>query len=281
MFNALQKIWKPLLFIIIILVALGLAGVWAGGIAGVYFAQPFIQYLFPGQHFTAGIAVLNVLFLVAIPLISVILFVSRLLFGTYVSNYWNIGLGIFWWLNLSCLAIIGGRSASEFKFTTEQTQPARILEPGSDTLRLGQLAFGYENSRFAIENDVFLMDDGLVYKAADLVIEKAEGNQFELIQHIHAKGRDMQDAKAMAAAVNSTAVLDQQTLLIDPYVTIPSGQRFRAQSVTWHLRIPEGKYLIIGEDVANLVKHMDTAEGAPDLWSNAGNVWTMSAEGLR
>jgi hypothetical protein len=261
-------------------VALSLAAAWVGAIAGLYFAQPFVQYLFPGQTFTAGVALLNVLFLIAIPLISVILFVSRLLFGTYVSHYWNIGLGVFWWLNLSCLAIIGGRSATEFKSTTEITQPSQFLQPDSDTLHLQEAVFNYDNSRMAIENDVFLMDDALVYKAVDLVIEKAEGNQFELVQHIHAKGRDLQNAKAMTEVVSGSAVLEQHTLSFDPYVKIPQGQLFRAQSITWRLKVPEGKSVVISEDLLEMIDHMQQHPDAPSWWDNTGKVWTMGAEGL-
>lgn len=255
--------------------ALSLAAVWIGAVAGIYFAQPFTQYLFPGQSFTAGIALVNVLFLIAIPLITVILFVSRLLFGTYVNIYWNIGLGVFWWLNLTCLAIIGGRSAEDFRASAQLDQPAQILQPDSDTLHLEKAPFNYYDSRMAIDDEVILMNDALLYKGAQLIIEKADGDQFELVQQVRSQGRDLQDARALAGVAVGSAAFNQHTLVLDPYVKVPAGQRCRGQYITWRLQVPEGKSVLISEALSEMITQVENADGAPMFWERSGEVWTM------
>lgn len=247
---------------------------------GLYYGQPFLQFFFPDQGLTAMVAVFNVLFLIAIPLISIILFVARLLFGTFVNNYWKIGLGVFWWLNLTCLVIIGGRTAKSFNAADDVEMGIVPLHSTSDTLRLLQGENKYNNTWLSLGDEVWVCEQGLVVDEVRLKIERAKGKEFELLQTNSSRGSSVEEARNFAKNAKWNYTLNGNELVLDPFYMIEKGKQWRGQHIQLTLRIPEGKSIFISEELYHMIDDMEKSDEAPSLWDYPNQVWTMRADGL-
>lgn len=247
---------------------------------GLYYGQPFLQFFFPDQGLTAMVAVFNVLFLIAIPLISIILFVSRLLFGTFVNNYWKVGLGVFWWLNLTCLVIIGGRTAKSFNAGDDVDMGIVPLQSTNDTLRLLQGEHKYRNTWLSLGDEVRISEQGLIVDEIRLNIERAKGKNFELVQTNSSRGNTVEEARAFAKNAKWNYALNGNELVLDPYFLIEKGRQWRDQHIHLTLRVPEGKSIFISEELYHMIDEMEKSDEAPSLWDYPNQVWTMRADGL-
>lgn len=280
-FNVLEKIWKPVLIIIGIIVTLSFIGAWGGLIAGMYVLQPFFDYIFPGQATVSILALLNVLFIIAIPFITVILFISKHLFGTYVSVYWRIGLGVFWWINLTSLAIIGGRSAQAFQASAQVEQAAKPLAINGDTLKMVLAESPQNNAEMDFDGELIMLDEGLAINNVRLSLAKSKDGAWAYTTSTFARGDNRHIAEKAAEAIKITFEVDANNqLVVSPYYLLPKGKRWKGQNVEITLFVPEGKYINWEEDVYNMLNNVEKASNAPSIWENPGKTWQMSAGGL-
>ncbi|MEL7220671.1 MAG: hypothetical protein AAGJ93_05085, partial [Bacteroidota bacterium] len=70
--------------------------------------MPFLTNFFPGQEAMTIVAMLNLLFVVGIPLIAIILGILRVVFRRRIGKGWTIGLGLFWLMNTVSFVGFGG-----------------------------------------------------------------------------------------------------------------------------------------------------------------------------
>jgi len=221
--------------------------VWLGIIAGVTFAMPFLNNFFPGQEFMSVIGMVNVLFVIGIPLLSVILLIVRLVFRRRMGRGWTIGLGIFWFINVFSLISIGGNLSQEFMAEESITQSLDAAALNTDTVTLSYYRLqDHDPRRFHFGTEMIEMPDARVR----YTIKKSPDAQWHLNQTVSARGRRSQDARTLAANLSVPMQISTGALAIPREIPFLELSKWRDQEAHVEVLIPVGKYVWLDQEVS-------------------------------
>lgn len=279
--KALQYIWKPALYIIGFCLIVLFAAAWISAATGAVFAYPFLNYyLLPGQTGLAILGFVNVFLLFGIPLVSLVLMISLLLFGTRIAKGWSTGLGIMWGLSIAGFFLLGSLLVRQI--STEGQSFTNAGTFAGDTLRIATIG---ENEDFKtwynIDNEVLIVDDKLMVRNVHFSIVKGKGKNFELVQENNARGTDTQEANSLATAAAANAFFEGDQLKISRYFTLNRGQKWRVQNVNFILKVPEGKFVQLEESATWMIQDIELADDHDsEFWENPNQAWKMTAAGL-
>ena len=274
------KFWKPLLLVIGALFIFAFAAAWISIVGGAIFAWPFFEYFSPAGPSLSVLAAFNILIIIGMMLLSLVLFITRLLYGARLSTPWRAALTGFWILNVVSLFAVGSILARQFTHKGESLQESTLSSLPSDTLHL-EMVKGYSgDSWMRIDDELILLDDALLCRNVRINLVKAEGNAFTLATHVSARGESIRDAEKLSSNINFQPVLSGATLAIPSEFSIPKGSKWRAQEVQLSIGVPVGKALFISGDVGDFVDEMDKADRSQYLWRNPDKLWVMTDEGL-
>lgn len=252
---------------------------WIGSVIGIFYALPFFNYLSPDNTNYPIIAGINVLFLLGIPIASLILLITRLLFGTRVQTRWKAGMIGFMILNAISLSFIGTSILRDFETGTTQSQGVDLSAITSDTIRLTTKAHPYEDTWFQIGDELKFTDEVLISEMVEIDIRKSDGDDFELVQENHARGKSLEAAQDLAIAIPfQVEQTGPNQIAVPNAFQIPNGEKWRNQQVKLTLEIPVGKSILIEEGI-NL-HDVDLDDRRVNPWRERGKVWRMETTGL-
>ncbi len=278
--NSLQYFWKPILYIIGFALVVLFAMAWIGAATGMFFVYPFLDFLFPGKAGLTMIGLVNLFLIFGIPLISLVLLVSRLLFGTRVSAAWRAGLGIMWGISITTFFLLGSILGGQFSSGGQYKAQAGSFS--GDTLYVAAPSNVESlDTWYNIDNEVMLSDNKLVIRNVRLSIVQAEGTNFELLKEVSSRGESNAEANKLASTVITDAVFQGNQLSISPYFTLSNGQKWRVQEVNYILKVPVGKYVkFTSENPWSMLRDLNIADDDNNFWENPNRLWKMSDAGL-
>lgn len=278
--ESLQYVWKPVLYIFGFVLVLFFALAWIGSATGLFFVYPFLDFLFPGKTGLAMVSLVNLFLILGIPLISLVLLVSRLLFGTRISGGWRAGLGIMWGISITTFFLMASLFGRQFSAGGQYS--ANVGSYKGDTLFVeAPTSITPIDTWYNIDNEVLLADNKLEIRNVHLSIVKAEGTTFELTKEISSRGESNEEANKLANTVATDAVFEGNQLKISPYYSLTKGQKWRGQDVHYILKVPEGKFVkFTSDNTWSMLRDLELADDDYDFWENPNRVWKMSAAGL-
>ena len=277
--TTLGKVWKPLLLLIGFALMIAFAVSWIGSILGIFFALPFLNYLSPDQPSYPVIAAINVLFLLGIPIASLILLITRILFGTRVHSGWKAGMIGFMILNAISLSFVATNTARNFNTGTTQSQGIDLSAFNSDTISLEAIPSPYQDTWFQIGDQLKFTEEQLIVEMVEIDIRKGEGDLFELIQENHSRGPNLEEAKELAIATQFQVEQEApDQLRIPKTFQILKGQKWRNQQVKLILKVPVGKAVHIGNQIS--LHEVDLDNHRINPWREKGKIWRMEPTGL-
>lgn len=273
------KIWKPLLILIGGALILAFAIAWIATIGSVVFAWPLFEFFSPEPPFLSILGAFNLLIIFGMVLLSLVLSITRLLYGARMSPAWRAGLTAFWVLNVISLFVVMPMSVRQFAQEGEITRQLSLEAIPTDTLRLRMGERFHGDSWFQMDG-MTLVDDQLISNNINLYIEKAEGQAFELSEVNKARGLSFNAAESRAQAIRYQPEQSGNQLTLPAHFAIPRGEKWRAQEVKLYLKVPVGKSIFIDGNVYDYVRSINKADDGVYLYQNPNQVWTMTAEGL-
>lgn len=277
----IAKIWKPLLVIVGMALVLALAVSWISTVVGLSLAWPFIAYFSPDQPYFSLLGAINLLFVIGLPLLSLVLTITRLLFGTRMRSGWKAGLSAFWFINLISLSFVGTRLFMGFQQGATLHQNVDLSSFQGDTLDIQMLESPYSDSWVNFGGELQLADQSLIAKQVHLSIVKAEGNSFELREERSSRGNTLQEAESQAASIDYAAQMQENHRLSLPsYFHIYRGDKWRGQRINLTLKVPEGKAIRLGESYPLKISHIELADEPINPWEERGKTWVMTENGL-
>lgn len=272
--------WKPLLIIVGAVFIFAFALAWIGIVGGAIFAWPFFEYFSPARPFLSFLAAFNILIIIGMVLLSLVLFITRLLYGARLSAPWRTALIVFWSLNVVSFFAVGSIFARQFSHEGKSLKETTLSGLPTDTLRL-EMARGYEgDSWMRIDDELILRDEELLIRNVRVNLVRAEGNAFTMATRISARGETSRDAEKLASMVSFNPSLEGETLLIPREFSIPKGSKWRGQEVRLTIGVPAGKALRISGEVGDFVDEMDKADPSQYLWRNPDKLWIMTSDGF-
>ncbi len=275
------KIWKPILFLVILGLILFLFAIWVLSIIGFFLASPYANFIIPGKNFVAILGFICVFIVIGVPFLAVVFRGARLLLRRpVIAPRWQAGLWTFWGLSfISLFALVSftGRQFSEGREEGLAIDLATTVN--SDTLHL-DLRRNLSRDAMIQLGHVILSDLQLHDGNVHLDIRRSKNGKFELEQRQYSRGETTAEATRLANEIRYQVEQDEGLLIFPEGFIIDRQGRWRAQEVRLTLWVPEGQLLTLDREVNRILDGVDVAEHhlRPEWHEN--RLWKMSSEGL-
>ncbi|MFT5166084.1 MAG: phage shock protein PspC (stress-responsive transcriptional regulator) [Saprospiraceae bacterium] len=275
----LAKIWKPIFFIVGFALIIALSVMWIMSIIGFFMALPYASYFFAGSKILSFLGVVNILTLIGVPLLALIMFLSKHVFKTRTSPHFKAGMWSFFVVNIISLFAIGSYQASQFSNQSSLSKEVDLSAINMDTLQIKIASDPYPNATFMI-GDLKVSDHRLISRHVHLDIQKTTGDQFELTQEIYSYGNSDSEATKLAGTIEYTVQLEDNALIFPKIIEFPKGEKWRNQFVTLTLKVPEGKFIYLQDDLWSIGHdiEIDRKQEYPRFEEN--QTWRMDENGL-
>lgn len=217
-----------------------------------------------------------------IPLVALILFVTRVFFRSHIRPLWRSGLWGFWALNLASLAAIVGFTTKDFQSGRELVQYEMKDIVSADTLTISLGENPYNEDWGLLIDGLQISGNELVSEDISIYVEKSESGFFELEQKTNSRGEDSEEALQLATNIGYQISIEDNHLILPPNFLIPKGTKWRNQKVKLYLKVPEGKHLKFEGRAGRKIHRMEVDEDFdyPWIYSDKGYIWRMTPNGL-
>jgi hypothetical protein len=169
--------------------------------------------------------------------------------------------------------------SKEFKVEKVVEQSVQMPPVTSDTLLI-ELGDNIASDYTWFSDNPRIVDGNMIYENMHINIEQAEGTTFSFEEERSARGEGSGEALGLAKEFGFEKSLSNNTLVLNPYVTIPKGSKWRNQEITFTIKVPEGASIQLGDYVRNHIRNVDFNENTDRPWMASGQVWTMTENGL-
>jgi len=285
--EVIRTIFKPIIFIVGFALIIAFAAIWLASIISFFVGFPFLQFVLPQQPLLGGVLIFNLAVFIGIPILSLIFLASKLVFNTKFNVRWKGGLLAFYIINAICFFGIGGYIASQFSMGAEAHQSSERFSISEETLYINYTKNPYEEAWFQLGPGGMLKvaDEVLVNENIHLQIEKAEGEDFVLIQETKSRGNGLREAKGLAKKIQHEIKRTDNQLAIPSYFLLNKGEKWRGQGVDLILKVPEGKsiqFKNLGHTKGWMIDYIDDNDGHHHLfWADDnGKPYKMGKKGL-
>lgn len=284
--EVISTVIKPIIFIVGFALIIAFAALWLASIIGFFVGFPLLQFIFPQQPLLGGLLIFNAAVFIGIPILSLIFLASRLVFRTKFNVRWRGGLLAFFIINAISLFGIGSFLASQFTSGADAHESSQRFSVADDVLKINFTENPYENSLVQIGPGgmMKLEGDELVLENIRLIIEKAEDENFVLIQETKSRGNGLREAKTLAKNIEHSVSRTNNQLDIKPFFTLNKGEKWRAQSVNLILKVPHGKsiqFTNLNRMNWTMIDYIDSKDGHHHFyWAKNEAKYTMGDEGL-
>jgi phage shock protein PspC (stress-responsive transcriptional regulator) len=215
--------------ILVVLVSLIVASAWA---------YPFFGYVSDANWF-GPLLLFNGFWMIAIPAVSIIFFIRRLLYKRPVSGIVSAGIWGFFTLNVISVSILAGVMGKDFNHETALTQQIPIQNPKTAVLDLETM--GNSEELHTSLGDLRISDDYIMSENVTGRILKSDGNQFEMTRRINSNGRNAEEAYRLANGIEAKYEVQGDKINISKFFKITKGTKWRGQSIEYVLKMPVGK----------------------------------------
>lgn len=246
-------------FAVLIFILVGLAlflsvgAAWIGSIMTLFVGAPYVQFFSPLSTGWTWFAVINLLFLLGIPVIALLLFFSRLLFKTRTPSWVNGTLTGLFILSVIAAFSVLPFAAKEYSRTGSVSKNIDLSNLYSDTMFVTTMPSSLAGDRFHEgfsfdEEDLQLNEDGLEMKCPlEIRVIPSRDRQFHVTQIIKAQGSSTLKAQENADQISYQALVSGNTLHIPTTYNIGQGKKWRVQRIRVNIEVPEGKSISFDE----------------------------------
>ncbi len=277
----MRKVFKPILFVVGVMLIIFLAGLWLATIAGLIFGTSFSGFLFPGSAGISTLGVVNVLMVIGIPLLMLILTVMRLFLRSNFKPRWAGGLWLFWVANIVSSFAVAMFAIKDINTTADVPMGIRAVVPANvDTLVIDMTENPYRDNMVRLGNAT-IGDNMLISDNIRINVERSENGEFSISDERFSRGANTAEASALAQKIDYQFNLEGNRLTMPSYFAIPQGEKWRGQLVRITLKVPDGKWVKRTEHVNGHIFNVHQKEGEDfHWWGYNEHAWLMTADGM-
>ena len=260
------QIWKPIFFIIGLILIVSFAIGWIASLIGIFLGFPFLNFFIIGDSpFNAAVVSMNILFVIGIPLVALILTAMRIFMGSHIKPVWRTGLWAFFAANILCLFVNGIFTVKDFEHKAETNQTIRAGFVKGDTLSIEFLDNPYRDA-FIEMDGLRISGNKLISENVYLHIEQADNDDFKLEQRSASRGGSREAAFDFAKMLEYEFEIKDDLLILPSHLAIEQPQKFRGQRINLHLKVPKGKYIKFSDKTSHYIREMevDASKEHPD-----------------
>ncbi len=293
----LGKLSKRVLFFIAIALVLGLIISWIVGFWSFLDVSPHLHYFSPLSQAGNISAIVLVLFVIGLPVVSFLIMLLSAVFKGSISRYVQPGIWTFWTICLVALTFFAAKVGKSFKAKGVAKTETQINNLSSDTLfiqwaeqdltkynfRPIEFNFGWRQSNYEIDGPLVSNDALAVSLLPELRIAKSISDQFEILTEVYARGSTTREADEFAQNVGFKCDVENNNLYVPKTIIIPKGQKLRTYNINVDIKVPVGKYVMLGESIHKHVTdaYFDHARNNRNRFHKRPNqVFLMTKSGL-
>lgn len=263
-----------------IVLILAFATLWLGSLVGIFYSFPFFDYILPDQSFLSILGVFNLVFIIGIPILSIILLIVRLVFGKRMSSFWRTGMMLFLSLNIVSLVFIGTTILQQFSNGDSTTETVNLELNQEKPMQLALADDRYEHVLFQMGRGVKFSEEALVCSQIVLDILPSPTDEVFYEKELFARGHTLDEAGRLARRIDYPLQWDENELTLPPNFIIPNGEKFRDQKVYLNIYLPKGQTIEFDESLKPFAWHVHWKRHIP-FWNEYGKIWSMTEKGLR
>ncbi|MBL0023934.1 MAG: PspC domain-containing protein [Saprospiraceae bacterium] len=263
---------------IIVLSALGIA--WAASFVGISFASPVLHAIGPDSALLGYLGVGSLFFTFGLPILGAMLLIARLAFSYRINKNLKTGLWTGWFLSLFTTMFAGMSTIKEYKSHHEFTTVTDYNIEAQD-IKIGMPEEDLDHS-MGVFVDKFIADkdDKWAVRDVNLKVEKSKDNLVHIEKRISSRGEAQKDAQQNTLYVGNDVQVNGNEIQISKYLTIPKNRKFRNQSIDYTIYIPEGKNIILENNIKGRL-HSSDLINIDQIYSDIdGLKWTVKGKGV-
>ncbi|MFN0187186.1 MAG: PspC domain-containing protein [Bacteroidia bacterium] len=232
---------------------------------------------------------LAIALVVGIPLIVILYRIARSLFKfKSESKLFNYSTGILWIVGMLLTIWLGINISSQFRNSNTDRIVIPIVQPQSNTLYLAAMdetysrMEDYDSDNLNWDTDSWGINsdqDSVSYDDVELTVQRAEGNEFELVRITTSRGTNRKNAELNSRKIVYPILQKDSIIHFAKSYIIPQGVRYRGQKIRLILKVPEGKSVFLGQEIEDVIYDI---KNVTNTWDNdmVGHTWTMTSRGL-
>ena len=292
--GAFRVIFKVIAFLLMIalvgtlialfVVSLGVAGVAHWGTMPANISHMFLTT--PQQWLVITTAIL----FLGVPIIALLYKIVRLFVNAKSEHkFLNATAGVLWGIGWVMLFISIAVISKDYKVRESRRTEVPIAQPTSKTMYLELLnprtvrGDDYYDHDWSIDIDDDLTfndsEDTIRIDRVKLDVVKADGDKFELVKVVSARGSNRKIAQDNARDIMYEIVQSDSVLRIGENFLLPGKAKFRDQKMQLVLKVPVGKSIHLGEETDNVFYDIRNVTNTYD-GDMVGHIWTMTERGL-
>lgn len=262
------------------LLVLGVA--WAAWIVGYISIFPLLNYIGPSPLLFSSIGGLAVFTTVAIPILGLMLLITRW-FSTYrIPAKWRTNLRLGWVASFVIALLAGFGTGMSFNHEADTSLRAEYTNT-DDVLQITKMPtkfykpIGMVTSPFP---DLQFTRGGLLSNSVHLDVVKGTSDKIIVETILHSHGKSFAHAQNLVKKIETKHSLEDNVLKIPKDFLIGRGSKFRAQHVEYKIHVPEGKNITFDEAIADKIWHSGYFRDGIRPMNLEKYTWTMTDNGL-
>ncbi|TNE53449.1 MAG: PspC domain-containing protein [Bacteroidetes bacterium] len=282
--TVLGKLILGFIIFIAIMLILGLGSAWVAGILAFFTAQPYIGYFSPLSTGATYLGFINAFFIISIPIIALVLWLSRTIFSYKAPAWLGSGMVVLLVLNVISFFLLASLGATKYREGGSISKNLDLSGVYSDTLRVELAGSGDTGDYWFADGDGFAIgDDRLKFnEMVRINIRKSASGRFECVQSIRARGATSGEAVNNAEQTLYNIAVEGNILRLPSGYAIPKGEKWKVQEVRLTIGVPEGKSIMFGKVINRQVRDVDYADPSHDysVRNSPGKAFRMTDRGL-
>lgn len=274
-----KNVFKPLFVIVSVILLAALAIAWAASIVGFSYASPIFMALGPKSGFLSYLGFGSLFFTLGLPILGIILLLVRAAFSYRINKHVRTGIWTVWFLSLFTTMYATMATVREFSHQ-------KVIETVSDYNISGQdiLIKMPEEDRahhFGLQLDNFLAEreDTWAVRDVNIKVERSEDGLVHIVKKLSSRGTTESEAQTNSSYVGNDVNIKDNVISISKYMTIPKGQKYRAQQLEYTILVPDGKNIVLDNSVRERLHSSSLLDWEKLSATTEGLKWTVTKDG--
>lgn len=275
----IRQVFKPLFMVIAILLLSALGITWAASFIGITYASPALVFAGPKFSFMSYIGIGSLLLVVGIPILSIMLLISRMAFKYRVHKTVRLTYRTVWIVALVLLMGAGMTTIKDYSMShTSKSMMDYNIENKEIIITMPEEnsdhSFGVHLGNLFVNND-----ENWSIRDVKFKVEKSADNLVHIEKTVNSKGSDNNDAQVNSTMVSNDLKVEGNTISISKFMNIPKDKKFRNQEIEYTIYIPEGKTVVLDNNVKESMRSSELFSH-DKIYSDIENLkWEITSNG--
>lgn len=278
--RSVVRAMRPIIYFIGGLLILALIALWTTVLISAFQGSGSIKAFSPATGMISTLAILNILFIILLPILSIGLSVTQTFFSVRIKPIWYGAIWGFWTLSLVSVSFLAKNISKSYRAEAKVEVPVKVNSATSGTYTIVPSGWKTINRKSIEIGDVSFEYDAITLDFLDIEVMRSESENVEFVLSKRSRGETEDQAEEFAKAINYDIIQQGDTVLVPDFQRVIKGQKFTNQRVELKILIPNGKQVTFAEKIGNLKFKSSVSGDRITSRKLKGKTLTMTENGL-